>query len=70
VSPLRNVTRHASNRRRTVDVVVPVEEAGAELAGVGERDEPVGELGQVLQGLKLRFGERVSFDTGVGSGSG
>lgn len=40
-------------------MVVLVEEAGAELAGVGARDESVGELGQVLRGLELRLGERV-----------
>ncbi len=35
----------------TVDVVVLVEEAGAELPGVGERGEGCRELGQVLEGL-------------------
>ena len=42
-----------------MDVVVLVEEAGAELAGVGQRGEGLRELGQVLEGLELRFGERV-----------
>src|SRR5680860_1390492 len=35
-----------------VDVVVLVEEAGAELAGVSQRGEGFRELGQVLQGLE------------------
>ena len=42
-----------------VDVVVLVEEAGAELACVRQRGERVRELGQVLQGLELGLGERV-----------
>jgi len=36
-----------------VDVVVFVEEAGAELAGLGEAGEGRGEVRQVLQGLEL-----------------
>ena len=38
-----------------VNVVVLVEETGAELAGVGQRGEGCRELRQVLQGLELRL---------------
>ena len=44
------------DRRVAVDVVVLVEEAGTELAGVSQRSEGFRELGQVLQGLELSFG--------------
>ncbi len=40
-------------------VVVPGEERAADLAGVLERAEAVGEVGAVLEGLELRLRERV-----------
>jgi hypothetical protein len=39
--------------------VVPGVEGAGVLAGVFEAAEPVGEVGPVLQGLELRFAERV-----------
>ena len=54
-----------------VDVVVLVEEFGAELFGVLQRLEVVGEIGQVFQGPVLRFRERVVIGhvwSGMGAG--
>jgi len=59
------------DRGGAVDVVVLVEEAGAELAGVGQGGERGRELGQVLQGLELCLGVRVVVaDPGPGVGAG
>jgi len=48
-----------SNPGVVMDIVVLVEEPGAELAGLGQTGEGCGEVGQVLQGLELAFGEWV-----------
>jgi len=54
--PPCNVAPHLLDPKRTVVVVVPPVEAGAELSGVLDRTEGGREVGPVLQGLEPRLG--------------
>ena len=52
-----NMVTHPDGPLRTVLLVVVVEERGAELHGVLDRFELLGERGTVLQSLELRLGK-------------
>ena len=70
-SGLRDLhARHASNPRRTVNVVVLVEEAGAELAAWASETNRSGNSGRYFRVVNCASENGLSFDTRVGGGSG